>query len=513
MSKKNKKTHLFGFGLMCASMLLVGQNVFAASQAYKRAEYSMNRGEYLQAAQRFYDITKNSQYKLEHPQALYNLGRTLNKLNLNQAAINYLTVIAKLNRGPVDDALEVLYELGFEIGDQESLVYALSKLNLKKFPKSKQDLLYYRIGEVYLEGKHYAKAAASFARVPSSSKLYAKAQYSRGLAFAEQGNAKASVISFTRAVNARKEKGITDTQRVGALMGRARAYYQAGLWDQSISTYRMIPRDSYFWHDSIFESSWALLRSGRFRSALSNFQSLHSKFYDDKYQPESLILRSIVYLYICRYDEVDKVLASYDATCGKMHSQINAYVSDRKAKTENLIQANRMYEDLKIPGKTIRDSYNGIPGVALRYVTKKAEFSRYYNYLLNLYAERERLRKQPANWLKSNLGQQITKYLNGRIENVETYLSKFVEDSLKLMAKELVELNDQKEYIKYEVLNSKTELARKELSGNDSEESYVDQETSRNYYIQNGYEYWPFKGEYWLDEIGNYHYVGTSQCQ
>ena len=30
----------------------------------------------------------------------------------------------------------------------------------------------------------------------------------------------------------------------------------------------------------------------------------------------------------------------------------------------------------------------------------------------------------------------------------------------------------------------------------------------RSYYIQNGYEYWPFKGEYWLDELGNYHYCG-----
>lgn len=508
-----KNAHLMIWGLVTAAVVTVGQTALAASQAYKRAEYSMNRGEYLQAAQRFYDITKNSRYKQEHPQALYNLGRTLNKLNLNQAAINYLTVIAKLNRGPVDDALEVLYELGFEIGDQESLVYALSKLNLKRFPKSKQDLLYYRIGEVYLESKNYSKAAASFARVPSSSKLYAKAQYSRGLAFAEQGNAKSSVMSFTRAVNARKDKGVTDTQRVGALMGRARAYYQAGLWDQSIATYRMIPRDSYFWHDSIFELSWAMLRSGRFRSALSNFQSLHSKFYDDKYQPESLILRSIVYLYICRYDEVDKVLTSYDSAYGKMYQQINSYIADKKAKTENLIQANRMYADLKVPGQTIRESYNGIPGVALRYITKKAGFSRSYDYLLNLYAERERLRKLPENWQKSNLGQQISRYLNGRIDRVETYLSQFVEDSLKLMAKELVELNDQKEYIKYEVLNAKTELARKQLSGNEVEDTYVDEKTSRNYYIQNGYEYWPFKGEYWLDEIGNYHYVGTSQCQ
>lgn len=484
----------------------------AATQAYRRADFAMQRGEYLEASQRFYNITKNSRYKKEHPLALYNLGRSLSKLNLNQSAINYLTVIAKLNRGQVNNALEVLYELGFEIGDQESLGYALSKINLKKFPKDKQDLLYYRLGEVYLDSRSFSKAAAAFARVPSSSSLYAKAQYNRGLAFAELGNAKSSVISYTRAVNARRDKGVTDTQRVGALMGRARALYQAGQWDGAIATYRMIPRDSHFWHDSLFETSWAMLRSGRFRSALSNFQSLHSEFYDDKYQPESLILRSIVYLYICRYEEVDKVLATYDETYGKVLSQIKSYVRDKKASSENLYQVNRMYADIA-GGKSVRSSYNGIPGLALKYIAKTAAFSRDYEYLKNLYRERDTFKSLPQSWQASNLGAQTSRHLNRKIDQVEAKLSAYVENSLKAMGKDLIALNDQKEYIKYEVLNAQTEGARKELTGNEAPESFVDSKTSRNYYIQNGYEYWPFQGEYWLDEIGNYHYVGTSQCQ
>ena len=40
----------------------------------------------------------------------------------------------------------------------------------------------------------------------------------------------------------------------------------------------------------------------------------------------------------------------------------------------------------------------------------------------------------------------------------------------------------------------------------------VDEDNQRDFYIQNGYEYWPFRGEYWLDELGNYHYVGTQSC-
>ena len=101
---------------------------------------------------------------------------------------------------------------------------------------------------------------------------------------------------------------MTDKARVDALMGKARIFYQKKNWDEAIEAYRTVPRDSEFWHDTIFESSWAMLRSGRFRSAMSNFQTLHSAFYENFYLPESLLLRSIVYLYICKYDEMDKTL-------------------------------------------------------------------------------------------------------------------------------------------------------------------------------------------------------------
>ena len=37
--------------------------------------------------------------------------------------------------------------------------------------------------------------------------------------------------------------------------------------------------------------------------------------------------------------------------------------------------------------------------------------------------------------------------------------------------------------------------------------------TSRDFFVQNGFEFYPFQGEYWLDELGNYHYVGTQSCR
>ena len=53
---------------------------------------------------------------------------------------------------------------------------------------------------------------------------------------------------------------------------------------------------------------------------------------------------------------------------------------------------------------------------------------------------------------------------------------------------------------------------KKKISEKDLPAEQIDEKSDRDYYIQNGFEYWPFRGEYWLDELGNYHYVGTQAC-
>jgi outer membrane protein assembly factor BamD (BamD/ComL family) len=488
-------------------------NVLFASPELSRADFFMSKGDSLQAAQRYYDIINNPKYKAEHTKALYSLAKALAQIGFNQSAVYFLTAISRYNSASkyIDPALEALYEIGFQIGDESALKYALSKIDIKKFPSGKKDLLYYRLGEVYLEKNDLKNAISAYGRITSDSKLYAKARYNIALSYAESQNPKAAVKYFTQAVNARRKSGIVDTQRVGALIGRARAFYQMGRFDDSVKAYKMIPRDSEFWHDSLFESTWAFLRSGRFRSALSNFQSLHSKFYESYYLPESLVLRSILYLYICKYDEVDKVLATYDTTYGRVQSRLNGYLKERRLPKEDLIQMNNMLAEVKL-GQKIGQSYAGIPGLALRHISRQAEFKKTYNYLKILYGEKDLNMAQNDFWKRSGLGQQINRNLTQRIAITEKYVSSMIRKSLVQINEELLEFSDQKEFIKVEVTTAKTEGALKKMRGTDDPSDAITAKNSRDFYILNGYEYWPFQGEYWLDEIGNYQYVGASQC-
>lgn len=494
-------------------LLIMIPNIAFASSEFSRAEFFLEKNDNFQAAQRFYDIINNSKYKNEHSKALYSLSKALSRIGFNQSAVYFLTSIARVNSASkyMDPALEALYEIGFQIGDESALKYSLSKIDMSKFPAGKMDLLYYRLGEVYLEKNDLNRAIASYSKITSESKLFAKSRYNMGLAYAELQNPKLSVKYFTQAVNSRRKNGVTDTQRVGALIGRARALYQLGQWDNSIATYKMIPRDSEFWHSSLFESTWAYLRSGKFRSAMSNFQSLHSKFYESYYLPESLILRSIVYLYICKYDEVDKVLNTYNEVYGRLQVQLSNYLRDKRQNREDLIQMNNMLSDIS-KGEELPKSYSGIPSLALRHVSRTAGFKKSYKYLKLLYEEQKLNSLQNDFWKRSGLGKLIAKNLTQRIAISEKYVSALIRKSLIEMNEELLEFSDQKEFIKVEVTTAKTEGALKKMRGTDDPSDTITAKNSRDFYIKNGYEYWPFQGEYWLDEIGNYQYVGASQC-
>lgn len=488
-------------------------NISWSSPELSRAELFLEKNDNAQAAQRLYDIINNPKYKAEHLKASYSLSKALAKMGYNQSAIYYLTVIAKLNSSSqyMDSALEALYEIGFQIGDESALTYALSKIDIKKFPSSKKDLLFYRLGEVYLEKQDFKNAIASYGRVVSTSKLYSKARYNMGLAYAESQNPRMAVKSFAQAANARRKNGVLDTQRVGALLGRARALYQMGRYDMAVKAYKTIPRDSEFWHEALFESTWAFLRSGRFRSAMSNFQSLHSKFYESHYLPESLILRAIVYLYICKYDEVDKVLKTYNTSYGKVQKQLVAYLREKRPPSEDLIQMNLMLAQIE-KGEELQKLYAGIPGLALRHVSRSASFKKNYKYLKLLYNERDLNAKQNDAWKRSGLSRQMAKNLSQRISVVEKFVGTLIRKSFIQMNEELLEFSDQKEFIKVEVTTAKTEGALKQMRGTDDPSKNITAKNSRDFYISNGYEYWPFQGEYWLDEIGNYQYVGASQC-
>lgn len=473
-------------------------------------------GRYKEASARLFQLSLSPRFADRRMQIKYILGLMLYQMKLNQtAAFQFIGVVKDGKNKYLKQSIEKLSLAADALGDDTLLNYALSRVEIEDFPRVHRDMLMFRIGEFQFRNGQFQQAAQSFAKVQRSSPLFPQAKYQEGLAMAESQNPTAAIQAFDDLIGFRSSAGVTDAARVAGLMGKARSLYQKKDWDSAIAAYREIPRDTPFWHDTLFESSWAMLRSGRFRAALSNFQSLHSSFYEDFYLPESLLLRSIVYLYICKYDEMEKVLNLFNRIYRPVYKEIERLVEANQDPLALFAEVIKVMRDYKVKGDDLNRSAYKIPFLVVRKIVREGDFLNSYNYIKKLIEERKRIDAMTADWENSAVGRYARKVVQTRLLKARKRAGLQVKAHLESIHEELFDLFEQEGFIRYEMINGRKESLKKRIAGKEATEQVLQVNASdeRDYYIQDGYEYWPFMGEYWLDELGNYHYVGTQSCE
>ncbi|MEQ1875561.1 MAG: tetratricopeptide repeat protein [Bdellovibrionia bacterium] len=472
-------------------------------------------GKYHEASLRLLKLSRDPRFLDARMQIKYILGLMLYEMKFNQvAAFQFVDVVREGTNKYIKNSLEKLAVVADSLGDDTLLNYALSRVNLDEFPAQNKDMLLFRIGEFQYRGGFFEKAADYLGRIPGNSLFYNEARYLEGLALAEQNKPEEAKKVFTSLLAANESSGVTDANRVAALMSIARTDYQRKDWESAIEGYRQIPRDSEFWHDSLFEMSWAQMRSASFRSVLSNFHSLHSPYYEDFYLPESLLLRSIVYLYICQYDEMEKTLDLFDRIYQPVLKQTTDYVKQNRDSMKYYVELDKVIKEFSDLKKNSSKRKNiQIPFTVTRFVIREGDVQRTHKYISKLNEEYEKLLAQPPAWKTSPIGKYVVKVLQGRMKAAKTRMGRQARNHMIRIVRDLRDLFEQHGYARFELLNAKKEALRKRMAGKGLAGPQVDEDTSRSYYIQNGYEYWPFRGEYWLDEIGNFYYLGKSACE
>lgn len=466
-------------------------------------------GQYEPAANALFSLGRRPELSAERPQIKYILGTMLIEMKMYQtAAFQFVDVIRLKHPKYSKLAIEKLSVVADILGDDTILNYAISRVDLNDFPNNLRDMIYFRLGEIKLRNREFPKAVELFDKVGLGSSYYFQAVFNKGLAELEENQPTSAIATFNKMLDARRKAPVTDTNRVAAQMGLARALYQKQDWEAAIEAYSQVPRDTLMWHDAVFEQSWAMLRAARFRSALSNFQTLHSAYYEDFYMPESLLLRGIVYLYICKYDEMEKVLSLFEKTYGPVRSKIGDFL-----KTTS--EASAYYSEVEkahIMKTTDKSSNLKLPYIVVRHLLDQGDIKRSFHYIEKLNQEKNRIESNPS-LRASSLGQYALKILANRGRNAKFAVGDMVKAHLLNMRVELRDLYEQAGFIRYEMMNGRKEIVKKKMAGKDIETEQIDDKVDRQFYIQNGYEYYPFQGEYWLDEVGNYHFLGKQSCE
>lgn len=486
-----------------------GSNANAPTNQLAAALQLVRQGQFAQAAPQLYTLSRRPEFVQERMQIKYILGVALQEMKLNQvAAFQFVDVIRRGDSKYVRQALEKLSIVADNLGDDTLLNYAITKIRLDEFPSAQKDTVYFRLGEIKMKARASAEAAESFAKVSPQSRYALPAAYKRGAALLEANRPNEAIALFDQIQASRAGAPINDLTRTQAQIALARAHYQAQDWDKALAYYRDIPRDSELWHDSMFESTWASLRSAKFRTTLSLLQSIHSAFYEDYFIPESLLVRGIVYLYICKFDETEKTLDLFEKTYQPVQETVARYVDTVRDPQNYFAEIEKAY--------TIRREKKPIEGLKLPYMVSRqilneGDVKRSFNYLRALNEERLRLESM-GNVRSTPLGVYSMKVLANRYKNTKTAIGEMVKNHLINIRNDLREYFENASFIRYETINGKKEQIKKRIAGKDVDQA-IDENVQRDFYIQNGFEYWPFDGEAWIDELGNYHYLGKQNCE
>ncbi len=490
-----------------AQKLNTGDKQRNRMRAFIQLKNALNKsqaGQYQESTKRLFLLEHHPSLKKQRSKIRYHLARDLYNMGLYHPAVFQLqTLIKNKDKRYMGKSLEKIALIAGHLGDDRLLNHAISQGSLKYISGSEKQKLHYHFGEFFMRKKKFRRAITHFSRVQSSSSFFYKSLYQIGLAHAELNNIQRAASIFDSLESRRT--GVTDNLKISAIMGKARVYYQGKQWKKSVESYLRVPKDSPFWHDTLLERSWALLRAGRLRSALSNFQTLHSSYYKGYYQPESLLLRSIIYLYICKYYEMEKVLDLFNKVYQPVFSNVknlirNSFPSKTYYQSLLLATDNRM--------NSARIKY---PLPVARRILREGDISAMHYYVTELKKERDRVYLLPYAWRRSKMGKYAVQLINRRLSNAQKKAGKKTFLHLKKIRSELKDFFLQAQYIRYEMLRSKRGFLKKKIARKHLAPVRIE-DFDRSYYVQNGYEYWPFKGEYWLDELGNYHYVGMGSC-
>ncbi len=464
-------------------------------------------GQYEAAANALFTLSRRTELAAERPQIKYILGTMLMELKLYQtAAFQFVDVIRSKNPKYSRQAIEKLSVVADSLGDDTILNYAISRVDVNDFPANMRDMIHFRLGEIKMRKRQFGEATDLFSRVRPGSSYYYMAVFNKGLSELEENQTGKAIGTFNTMLEARKQASVVDTNRVSAQLALARAYYQKQDWESAIDAYAKVPRDTVMWHSAIFEQSWAMLRAARFRSALSNFQTLHSAYYEDFYMPESLLLRAIVYLYICKYDEMDKVLTLFEKTYGPVRSKMGDFL---KSNADSMAYYLEVEKAMGVK-KHLKEVNLRLPYIVVRNVLEQGDVKRSMNYLDRLAAERQVIESKTS-FRSSPVGIYALKILSNRSRNTKLAVGDMAKTHLLNMRLELRDLYEQAGFIRYEMINGQKEVIKKQIAGRDLQQ--IDDGIDRKFYIENGYEYYPYQGEVWLDEVGNYHYLGKQSCE
>ncbi|MFO0614048.1 MAG: hypothetical protein U0414_15755 [Polyangiaceae bacterium] len=316
-------------------------------------------------------------------------------------------------------------------------------------------------------------------------------------------------------------EGVDDVDRMRdlAYLSMARTYYSASVkldsagnpkidekkLSAAVKYWNRVDVSSEYWLDALFEESWAYFMAGDYPHALGNIHTIESPYFPNSFYPEAEILKAIVYLTTCQYEDATTITAQMKLKYQPIKKDLQGILDKYAGET-----ADEQFFDFL---KKVRDGKAGL-SPDLEPIVKNAlsdrQLLRNIEYVDQLDEERKRFNSMDSGFKGSDLGNDITDALDLARQVAIRKAGTLARDRYQRYVDELSEHLRNAQKIIIDVTNAERGRIEEAAAGRMTKEEsdiygVVEQDDE--------HELWPFDGEYWRDELGFYRQVVVSKCK
>ena len=435
------------------------------------------------------------------------VGVVLFHLELYQSSYAYLEKVLDAEQKPAryNDVLPWLVAIHQKIPGENTLE-RMAEYDESVYPETIKDEIYFYVGQFhYYQGALKDSLRALQKVTEGEEDFYLRARFLEGVVHVRNNNAKAAAGSFKAILRYEKDKGTSSDiarkiYRMG-LLSLARIFYTIGKYETAVRYYDRIPDYSTDWLESLLEVSWAYFQTEKFGRALGNLHTLNSPYFEEEYYPEALVLEAVILYTNCHYGEalesIHRFIKSYHPLFKELDEQLKV-PRDPNQFYAWLARMSSRGADLSLRLKRIFNA-----------ALTDRKLNRSFRFVVHLSNEINALKRlsqnAPMTAFAASLLGEISAYralvigetgsvARSRLETVHKELRAQLSDALK---------------VKFEVLNAQKRAIQNEegdpekgATGDDADVFDLDSE----------HQYWPFRGEYWKDELDSYTVGIRTRC-
>jgi tetratricopeptide (TPR) repeat protein len=324
-----------------------------------------------------------------------------------------------------------------------------------------------------------------------------------GISLVRESNPAESIAPLAAALAAADKESATTNVWEVANLNLGRTYYAIGNFERAIEHFEATPRSSPLWFESLYEAAWAYFRIGRLSGALSHLQTVDSPFFDNVYHPDATLLRTLLFYYLCKYvdgqvmlnefttehyaiaKDLDKAISAADKDPGKLFDSLYAWKSARK------------------------EGGIALPESVKQFFATDESLLRIGDYVAGIDAEMASIGRGRTGWERSSLRRDLDAALIARKDGATSGKGREVLARLRGMHITLGGHLGNAELYKIEMITAEKNIYDAAYRGN-LMEKMAKRGLDRS--VPEGYRYWPFEGEYWIDEIGWYEVNTINEC-